>query len=195
MLETVCAVCDGEIVSAVDCAILSDDSRSLAHRDCVHLVSAASPQCSFGECGRELHSHGLCRTHAMQRRRGRELAPIRAYGTFDKGDPEAVGAARRVTRDWELYRLSPEQSALLRDTAQCHICRTEQPSGRGWHIDHCHITGVVRGLLCARCNLGLGHFRDDPDVLSAAIEYLRRDHQAEPWNGDPQIEAEYATAA
>jgi hypothetical protein len=40
-------------------------------------------------------------------------------------------------------------------------------------IDHCHSTNKVRGILCHRCNVALGHFTDDIDILASAIEYIR----------------------
>ena len=59
---------------------------------------------------------------------------------------------------------------------QCAICKADQPWSRSttWHVDHDHITGEVRGLLCSRCNRGLGYFRDDPALLNRAIDYLHQ---------------------
>jgi hypothetical protein len=59
----------------------------------------------------------------------------------------------------------------------CAICKTKFPRKNvkddySWAVDHDHKTGEVRGLLCSICNLGLGHFKDRPDILRAAINYL-----------------------
>jgi recombination endonuclease VII len=56
---------------------------------------------------------------------------------------------------------------------KCAICETTDtaPTGR-FHIDHCHDTGKVRGLLCQKCNLGIGHLKHDPEIIRSAISYL-----------------------
>ena len=41
-----------------------------------------------------------------------------------------------------------------------------------WRLDHCHETHTFRGFLCNNCNIGLGKFKDDPDILHNAIHYL-----------------------
>lgn len=58
----------------------------------------------------------------------------------------------------------------------CAICGEPPDTTRkrgGLHIDHDHTTGVVRGLVCESCNLGLGFFKDSPKRLVGAISYLR----------------------
>jgi hypothetical protein len=58
---------------------------------------------------------------------------------------------------------------------RCAICKTEE-TGRGgmWAVDHCHTTGRVRGLLCHRCNLAIGQFQDNPQLLRRAAAYLSK---------------------
>jgi hypothetical protein len=57
----------------------------------------------------------------------------------------------------------------------CAICE-EFPIGRELAVDHDHTTRAVRGLLCMRCNTGLGHFHDSIEILDRAIEYLSDHH-------------------
>ena len=65
---------------------------------------------------------------------------------------------------------------------KCEICGDEfsQTDGRKRpHIDHCHATDVVRGVLCALCNVMLGSARDDETILSRAMQYLARARRKE----------------
>ena len=58
---------------------------------------------------------------------------------------------------------------------ECGICGRRQD--RMLAVDHCHKTGMVRGLLCARCNMGLGSFGDSSIALITAIKYLNHFNQ------------------
>ena len=55
----------------------------------------------------------------------------------------------------------------------CAICGERPARVASLHLDHCHATGAVRGILCLSCNQGLGKFRDDPELLDAAARYRR----------------------
>jgi len=72
------------------------------------------------------------------------------------------------------YGLSVDEydAMLLAQSGGCAICRTSPSPQRRLSVDHCHATGRVRGLLCDRCNPGLGHFLDSPALLRAASTYL-----------------------
>ena len=62
---------------------------------------------------------------------------------------------------------------------RCAICLTDSPGGKGaWHVDHCHDSGLVRALLCANCNVGIGLLSHDPGRMRAAAEYVEL-HQKE----------------
>jgi hypothetical protein len=57
---------------------------------------------------------------------------------------------------------------LIDSTKECIICGSEE----NLVVDHCHKTNIVRGMLCNHCNRGLGHFKDDPELLEFARIYL-----------------------
>jgi hypothetical protein len=63
---------------------------------------------------------------------------------------------------------------LLAQNGKCKICNTSNPGGPGksFAVDHNHNTLEIRGLLCNNCNRGLGHFQDNPSLLSSALNYL-----------------------
>jgi len=78
-----------------------------------------------------------------------------------------------------------ERDALLANqNGLCKICRSDTefaPVGAGRMnntdtfavVDHCHTTNKIRGILCGKCNTGLGAFRDSEDALLNAIQYLK----------------------
>lgn len=71
--------------------------------------------------------------------------------------------------------LGTYDAMLTEQGGKCAICVTAENSSRGdLHVDHCHDSGKVRGLLCHHCNLGIGHFQHDTALLEAAITYLTR---------------------
>ena len=68
---------------------------------------------------------------------------------------------------------------LRRQGYRCAICGMHQDDlSSSLHIDHCHTTKRIRGLLCRECNQGLGKFRDNPEFLKNAIEYLKNEEDA-----------------
>lgn len=87
------------------------------------------------------------------------------------------GRNKASTRAWRLrtkYGLAPEdfQVMLEQQDNSCAICRTREKPYYNWHVDHCHKTGKIRGLLCSKCNHALGLVKDKIEVLERMKEYL-----------------------
>lgn len=58
---------------------------------------------------------------------------------------------------------------IIKTTKTCVICGNDGPK---LSVDHCHKTNKIRGILCMNCNIGLGKFKDDPELLEFARIYL-----------------------
>lgn len=101
--------------------------------------------------------------YRMTRAANAEVPEYRALSTIDKN---------RLNSRLSQYGISTaDYFTLLRaQEGKCAIC--QRCDGWHLHIDHCHETGEVRGLLCRRCNSGLGCFGDDLSLLLVAIGYL-----------------------
>lgn len=77
----------------------------------------------------------------------------------------------------KIYGITPQEyDALLKNqNGKCAICRRPHTDfERRLHVDHDHSTGKVRGLLCVKCNQGIGYLDDCPELLERARQYLLR---------------------
>ena len=97
---------------------------------------------------------------------------------YRRDNPERMAVKDRKSHLKYLYGITPEDydRILLEQKGVCAICGSDDPYDRWtrFHIDHCHSTGKIRGLLCSHCNHILGKANDDPSILLAAIQYLSR---------------------
>jgi hypothetical protein len=128
---------------------------ALEAKNCARTTYMANKPCRHGHLERYIATNHCveCARRANERRKIKtKFWRIRAeYG---------------LARDDYLAMVASQGSA-------CRICRRYQPDHFKLHIDHCHDTGQVRGLLCGPCNQGIGLLRHSTERLELAIEYLR----------------------
>jgi Zn finger protein HypA/HybF involved in hydrogenase expression len=100
---------------------------------------------------------------------------------YEKFSEHEYRLRRRWRRLVSEFKVSEERALeldLARLNGACEICGADSKrSGNRWKklcIDHNHIMGTVRGILCNRCNSGLGKFQDSKDLLIKASQYLEK---------------------
>ena len=102
-----------------------------------------------------------------------------------KSKPENKLKATTTRRSWARktkYNFPQElyDKRLDDQGGVCAICGTDSPGGRGqFHADHNHQTNQPRGVLCHNCNVALGNFKDNPELLQKAIVYLSKYSEVE----------------
>lgn len=120
--------------------------------------------------GRHMSLCKDCRTAAQ--RAWREGKPTYERERYAKD--KTAARERHLVRKYGVT-LADYQAMLESQGGNCAICHSpEAEQFKGvFHVDHCHTTGAVRGLLCRGCNHMLGVVGDAPEKLLRAIKYLK----------------------
>ena len=107
-----------------------------------------------------------------EEKRRKSAAYMREWSQTDAGKRTRVAAG--IKRH---HGLTIDEYDAAYDAQQgcCKICGLEKPRYEKDRlaVDHCHISGSFRALLCTKCNCAIGLLGEDPRVLNAAIEYLK----------------------
>ena len=113
-----------------------------------------------------------------------------AKAAYDKAyrekNKEVIAAYKKAYDVLKRYSMTLAEKNKMKDEQgnKCKICYQDFSSDVEPHVDHCHTSGKIRGLLCSRCNLGLGHFQDNPLVFIKAAEYLKEQGEEAPPEGN-----------
>ncbi len=119
------------------------------------------------------------KTNAQKQREWRKRHPERAKffcDRWNKANPKSRQLSNLKARIKRQYGITYEEyeRRFEATNGKCEICEEALERGRGKHaLDHCHETGQLRGFLCSKCNMGLGFFRDNPELLITAAKYLQ----------------------
>lgn len=157
-------------------------------------IRATRGECSVDGCSALADKRGWCPTHYKRMRKtgslsrtcqrcGREAGDVNSlYRLHCEPCRLKVRSEKQRRSDLKKnFGITVEQydAMLAGQGGGCAICRAKVSGGRGrrLHVDHDHVTGQIRGLLCHGCNTGLGGLKDDPDTITAAARYVREHRQ------------------
>jgi RNA polymerase subunit RPABC4/transcription elongation factor Spt4 len=124
-------------------------------------------------CGDEFRKHGPQRWCSKKCKAEHIRTQDRLNG---KGAARAGYNTNRALKEMYGITIHDKERMISEQGGRCPICTTAIVMGRRSHIDHCHSSGKIRGVLCGSCNSGLGLFKDNQASLAAAIDYLKK-HQ------------------
>jgi hypothetical protein len=145
--------------------------ESLSRRgEAIRASARTCPRCGLHKSAAEFGKQG--------KRRSSYCLPCRRMDRreWDAKNPEITKRRNRLRSFYVTHGIrEPEYLKLLeKQNGCCAICGTDDPSPKDrLVIDHCHKTLEIRGLLCCRCNSGIGYFFDDPERLINAAHYVR----------------------
>ena len=154
---------------------------SLKTKQCPKCIkSGVGPKAVSGFCKAKGRADGLqayCRECHNKNLRGTKYSSTKRRWKLK--NPRAVGESHLKRR----YSMTAAQyeELFLAQVGECAICKGaivsilsgKSTKSTAAHVDHCHSSGKIRGLLCSHCNTGLGRFRDDERIMLKAVRYLR----------------------
>jgi hypothetical protein len=137
-------------------------------------------KCSKSACENVVSDNGFCRKHSQRLRRTgttdlkEKIQKCKITSCMNKHHAKGFCSMHYRMTKRDMIIDSYSTNIINSHNGFCNICGTKNPgkSRKNFSIDHDHKTGVVRGLLCHSCNVGLGHFSDNIDLLKKAIKYL-----------------------
>lgn len=139
--------------------------------------------CKVLNCGKKHSAKGYCYSHYFKKHR-----KTKRYQKYLKKTKEI----RKVwVQEWAKKNpirlkdsrlkyeygigLKEYNELVINQNHKCAICQFNPLEiKRVLYVDHCHITNKVRALLCFHCNTGLGHFKDNIELLQKALDYLKK---------------------
>lgn len=91
-----------------------------------------------------------------------------------KNNPDKCKIYRRKNKLKKKYGISLEQydEMLKQQNGVCYICHKLESNGKPLYVDHCHKSGIIRKLLCDKCNFTLGLMNEDKTLLNKLIDYI-----------------------
>ena len=128
--------------------------------------------CSFDDCNFGVVSNGMCEKHYRRELRSRVPEGVECKIDLCNRRPVGKGWCSKHYSLYTRYKIDPivYEETLESQGGLCAICGCSKKL----HMDHDHDTGKIRGVLCGACNRGIGLLKDDYEVLSRAVDYLKK---------------------
>lgn len=147
--------------------------------------------CEIDGCKGRHKAHGLCTLHYDRQRIGKNKDPLKPKQfhlpmIHAEGESCALKSCSRPSRTKHLcavhannanrYFIPYDQYIKMHEDQnyKCAICGNEPSGVHGLSVDHDHITGNIRSLLCGNCNRMIGLAKENPDILMAGSKYLEQ---------------------
>jgi len=201
----ICPVCTGQFTTrktiqkycSLACQVTNNRAEHRAKREAARVPIRTCPACGaeFTRRSNQKFCSIRCGQRIQTRRRLGIADPDLAakcwwcHAGFSLLDGRrlycSTECAKFVKSLWNLSRYGITRDdfreAWYRQDGKCAICRQPERTARNHllSIDHDHVTGQFRGLLCSHCNRATGLFGDDPDVIDAAARYVRETRKAD----------------